>query len=110
MLRVILVLCFQFFSNLLPANSACFMPEFYRTVCPLFPIRLIKTVRLRVPFVEGLLQDPEISSNLKIVVLSRDPRGVMTSRSAMYWCENPHCSDPEFACKDLDEDLRLQPD
>ena len=81
------------------------MPEFYRAACPLFPIRLIKTVRLRVPYVEGLLQDPEISSNLRVVMLSRDPRGVMTSRSAVNWCENPHCSDPEFACKDLDNDL-----
>jgi hypothetical protein len=23
----------------------------------------------------------------------------------MNWCENPHCSDPSYACKDLDEDL-----
>jgi hypothetical protein len=67
--------------------------------------RLIKTVRLRVPFVEDLLKDADISSNLRIVMLTRDPRGVMTSRSSMYWCENPHCSDPEFACKDLDDDL-----
>ena len=93
------------FSNLLPANSACFMPECYRTTCPLFPIRVIKTVRLRVPYIEALLKDPEISSRLKIVMLTRDPRGVMTSRSAMYWCENPGCSDPEIVCRDLDQDL-----
>jgi hypothetical protein len=73
------------FSTLLPANSACFMPEFYRATCPLYPIRLIKTVRLRVPFIEDLIRDPEIGSNMKIVMLTRDPRGVMTSRSAMNW-------------------------
>ncbi len=98
-------LIFILFRTLLPANSACFMPEFYHATCPLFPIRLIKTVRLRVPYIEDLLKDPEIGPNLKVIMLVRDPRGVMRSRSAMTWCENPQCSNPEFVCNDLLEDL-----
>ena len=54
------------------------MPELVKKTCNLFPIRLIKTVRLRVRFVEPLLTDPDLA--LKIIVLVRDPRGVMRSR------------------------------
>ena len=65
-------------STILPSSVACFMPELVKKTCNLFPIRLIKTVRLRVRFVEPLLTDPDLA--LKIIVLVRDPRGVMRSR------------------------------
>ena len=56
----------------------CFMPDFLNAVSPLYPIKLMKTVRLRVIETEKLLMDPEL--NLKVVVLVRDPRGVYASR------------------------------
>ena len=87
------------------AGDACFMPELYLSTCPIFPIRLIKTVRLRVEETEKLLLDPELGPPLKIVVLVRDPRGVMTSRSSMDWCQKPTCIDPSTVCQHLQSDV-----
>jgi hypothetical protein len=91
--------------NLLMANAACFMPELYLKTCPIFPIRVIKTVRMRVKETEKLLLDSAIGKTLKIVVLVRDPRGVMNSRSAMDWCKLKTCHDPATVCKHLQADI-----
>ncbi len=64
--------------NLLPRETMCFMPDYLNAVTALYPIKLMKTVRLRVSDTEQLLLDPEL--NLKVVVLVRDPRGVYASR------------------------------
>lgn len=90
-------------STLLPSSVACFMPELMKKSCNLFPIRLIKTVRLRVRFIEELLQQPDL--NLKVIVLVRDPRGVMRSRSHMNWCDQPTCANSSRVCEDLDSDI-----
>lgn len=89
--------------TLLPSNVACFMPELMNKVCPVFPVRLIKTVRLRIPHLDDLLQDPDLS--LKVIVLVRDPRGVMRSRNSMSWCDQPTCNDVSSVCRDLNEDV-----
>ena len=91
--------------SLLMAGSACFMPELYHKTCPLFPIRVVKTVRLRVKAAEKLLNDPELGQTLKIVILVRDPRGVMNSRATMDWCKWPQCNDPRTVCQNLEEDV-----
>ena len=91
--------------NLLPAKSACFLPLFYKAVCPLFPVRIVKTVRMRVKETEALLRDPELA-NLKVVVLLRDPRGVMNSRATMDWCLADRCANAEVVCDHLDRDLK----
>ena len=89
--------------TLLPSNVACFMPDLMNKVCPLFPVRLIKTVRLRIPHLDDLLQDPDLS--LKVIVLVRDPRGVMRSRNSMAWCDQPTCNDVSSVCHDLNSDV-----
>ena len=90
----------------MPNNYACYLPTFYRFACPLFPIRLVKVVRLRVKLIDDLLNDPTIGENLKVVVLMRDPRGFMLSRWKLRWCNQyPHCSSPEVACQDIEEDI-----
>ena len=43
------------------------------------PLRLIKTVRYRMDQVEELLEHPQLQ-NLKVIYLTRDPRGIMASR------------------------------
>jgi len=93
--------------NLLPNDLMCFMPDYLNRVCPLFPIKLIKTVRFRVKNVEELLQDSAM--NLKVVVLVRDPRGVYNSRSSgavKTWCKKDLCADPEVGCRDLNSDIQ----
>ena len=91
--------------NLLPAKSACFLPLLYKAACPLFPVRIVKTVRMRVRETEALLRDPALA-NLKVVVLLRDPRGVMNSRATMDWCLADRCANTEVVCEHLDQDLK----
>ena len=53
--------------------EACFSEDYLNRVCPRFPQRLIKTVRLRVQKTRMLLEN---LPNTKILVLVRDPRAV----------------------------------
>ena len=60
----------------------CLNLSFHEEVCLDSNIRLIKTVRIRLTDVEELLED----SKIRVVVLHRDPRGVMNSRMQKKWC------------------------
>ena len=60
-------------------TEGCFDPGLVKKFCKMFPIRMIKTVRLRVKYLEELLEHPILK--LKVIILIRDPRGVMRSRS-----------------------------
>lgn len=98
-------------ANLLPRETMCLMPEYLNQICPLYPIRLIKTVRLRVAKVERLLQDPAM--DLKVVMLVRDPRGVYNSRGSgpvTTWCKQDMCANPTVGCRDLADDINAAED
>ena len=64
-------------------DSSFYMKALYDATCPLFPIRLMKTILLPVEETEALLQDSELSKTLKVIVLFRDPRGIMQSLTKM---------------------------
>ena len=88
-------------------SRECSILSFYNSTCPKFPIRLIKTVRFRMEDSEKLLLDPDIGKSLKIILLVRDPRAVMKSRSAQAksWCNFAECSDPDILCNNLQNDV-----
>ena len=89
-----------------PRESLCFSADYMGEVCSRHPVRLVKTVRLRVREASHLLDSLE---ELKLVVLVRDPRAVFNSRwsgRVSTWCHNRHCSDPAVSCSDLDDDIR----
>ena len=47
-------------------------------------------------------------SDVRILLLVRDPRGTMASRSHRDWCpKNPDCDQPEQLCQDLVEDYMV---
>ena len=83
----------------------CYSPDIYSKICQMLPIRLIKTVRLPVNETRELFLDPQLKQSLKIIVLIRDPRGVMHSRSSMEWCTRKDCKDPFTVCKNLESDI-----
>ncbi|KAH8418778.1 hypothetical protein KR222_002558, partial [Zaprionus bogoriensis] len=84
----------------------CWRPAFLSPFCRLFPIQSMKTVRLRLAQAEQLLQDQSLS-NVRIVLLVRDPRGTMQSRRHRVWCGgNEDCEDPSLVCQDLVDDYR----
>ena len=46
--------------------------------------------------------------DIKVILLFRDPRGMMTSRSNLPWCQNePTCGQIDVVCRNMDEDLKL---
>ena len=83
----------------------CYSPDIYSKMCQMLPIRLIKTVRLPVNETRKLFLNPQLRDSLKIIVLIRDPRGVIHSRSSMEWCTRKDCNDPFTVCKNLESDI-----
>ena len=73
-------------SRELKKAQECFTPEIYHSVCSLFPIRLIKTIRIPFEAAETMLLDPEIGHTLKIIFLFRDPRARFKSMKSLNWC------------------------
>ena len=48
-----------------------------------------------------------LDRNVKIILLSRDPRGVYNSRRKLLWCQqNKDCSDIESFCNFMDSDYK----
>ena len=68
----------------------------------MFPIRLIKTIRLPFSGANSLLMDPEIGNKLKVIFLFRDPRGVHQSVKSKVWGDFE--SDIKKKCKELESD------
>ena len=94
--------------NLLPNDMLCLMPEYLTTVCPLFPIKLIKTVRIQLREIESLLVDPALG--LRVVFLVRDPRGTYNSRSSgtiSKWCVKDECANPAVGCDLMHDNIKV---
>ena len=93
--------------GLVGRHYACYIPELHNSICSIFPIRLIKTIRLSFSETEELLKDAEIGKSLKIIFLFRDPRGIQQSMKAI--CDNPgwkfgNCDNVQKLCEVLDKD------
>ena len=94
--------------KILPLNSMCFLPEFLSFSCKLHPIKLIKTVRMRMKHVEHLLADSAL--NLRVILLVRDPRAVFNSRGSALvsnWCTEDDCASPANECRELLDDVKM---
>ena len=99
---------FRFWNScrgVLPWNTLCFIPEFLAIACRLHPVRLVKTVRLRMAAAAQLLPEP----GLHVILLVRDPRAVFASRATepvASWCSQERgCASPAASCADLAADL-----
>ena len=66
----------------------CFGSEIFHSICSMFPIRLIKTIRIPFEAAETMLLDPEIGHTLKIIFLFRDPRARFQSIKSLNWCDD----------------------
>lgn len=89
-----------------PFWKTCFLPEYYFKSCPLFPIQLLKTTLLRVQTSLELFNDSVLAKSLKLVVLFRDPRGMMNSRKNLGWCvTRAYCHYPKLVCDDMQDDV-----
>ena len=87
----------------------CYQPEYLTKLCKLFPITLIKFVRLSVEVFGSLIAELS-SDDFHVIYLSRDPRAIMNSRWNNYpsttWCVNgSECTSALVLCQDMDNDL-----
>ena len=81
----------------------CYNSTYQRDKCLDAKVRFIKTVRLRGTEIEKLLKE---NINLKIIILMRDPRGIMKSRTDHDWCgKKRHCNNVTELCQQMELDL-----
>lgn len=81
----------------------CLDANFTSKFCKLFPFQSMKLVRVRLHLIEDILRDEEL--NVRVVLLIRDPRGVMQSRQFQHWCKpSPDCWNPKRLCGDMVSD------
>ncbi|RXG73900.1 Carbohydrate sulfotransferase 1 [Armadillidium vulgare] len=90
-----------------PNKMVCADQTFLSESCQMFPIQLVKTVRLRLNLTQLLLNDDKL--RVKVLFLVRDPRGIMSSRySSVDWCsKETECGSPEVLCQDMQGDLKV---
>ena len=90
-----------------PNLLSCADSKFLSEACKMFPIQLVKSVRLRLNLTQLLLNDHKLK--VKVIFLVRDPRAIMNSRyTSVKWCPtSPDCSSPEALCQDLEGDLKV---
>ena len=72
--------------------ALCYDAQFLSQLCPKFPIQIIKTVRLPMQNLADLLMYSDDDRDVRVIFLVRDPRGTMSSRKNMKWCNKPACS------------------
>ncbi|KAG7212100.1 hypothetical protein KM043_012450 [Ampulex compressa] len=85
-------------------KKICWDPRFVSLFCQLFPFQSMKLVRLRLRAAEKLLAHENLG--VRLVLLVRDPRGILQSRKHREWCPtNPDCSDPALVCADMVSDF-----
>ncbi|KAH9632145.1 hypothetical protein HF086_006579 [Spodoptera exigua] len=85
------------------SNDLCFNGDFISRICKLFPFQSMKLVRLRLSLVDEILNDNEL--NVRVILLMRDPRGLMQSRRHRRFCElSSDCWEPSLVCADMISD------
>ncbi|KAG0728297.1 Carbohydrate sulfotransferase 3 [Chionoecetes opilio] len=81
------------------AKATCLKDMNLRALCAAAPVVLVKVIRARLALLHNMLEDTLI--NLKVIHLTRDPRGSLNSIVRFGWN-----SDPQSRCGDLEDDLK----
>jgi hypothetical protein len=84
----------------------CDNPQYMDEICQAVPIQIVKLERVNLSVMSPLLTDPSVH-NAKILLLIRDPRGIINARKKLDWCteKSPDCSDPKKICADMVQDF-----
>lgn len=88
-------------------RKMCYDSKHLESICKMFPISLLKFVRLPVSLMERLLTELN-DPNIHVIFLARDPRAVMSSRwniQKTRWCKSIDCYSAKLMCNDMDSDL-----
>lgn len=79
-------------------HHECYEEEHARHQCLRHPIRVVKTIRTRVAWLQPLFTDPAV--NLKVIHLVRDPRASLISAWRLNWTITAR-----DACTRIDQDM-----
>lgn len=86
--------------------KTCFNSTFVNAVCQRAPVHVMKVTRLHMRHLKTYLEEnPDM--NIKVVYLTRDPRGIVSSRWSLDWCNGTECSDSNVLCHEMNEDLKV---
>ncbi|KAG8177328.1 hypothetical protein JTE90_018353 [Oedothorax gibbosus] len=87
--------------------KTCFDPRFVNAACVRSPVHVMKTTRLHMRHLRSYIKD-NADMNFKVVFLTRDPRGIVSSRWSLDWCRfSTNCSLAPVLCREMDEDLAI---
>lgn len=81
-------------------KQACLKAMDLRERCRSAPVVVVKVIRARLAWMMKFLEDPHL--NLKVIHLTRDPRGSINSISRFGWN-----ADPYLRCSDLQDDMQI---
>ncbi|XP_064102520.1 carbohydrate sulfotransferase 3-like [Macrobrachium nipponense] len=91
-------------------NGRCRRNLDLRGLCHKSHIRVVKVIRSRLSWIEGLLKDNSL--NMKAIYLVRDPRGSIASMQKLGWNSSPakQCSLLDTDLKDFNRMVKLYPE
>ena len=92
-------------------TSKCLKPKLLNEICQTFPKRLIMDQNILIGETEKFLSSNELqtSTAFKVILLVRDPRGVVNSRELLRQCDSQNvfeCVDVPKLCLKLDADAK----
>lgn len=80
----------------------CSDAAFLGAFCALHPLQSMKVVRMRLALAGELLGAAELAETVRVVLLVRDPRGVLQSRKHREWCPGrADCDRAQRLCGDM---------
>ncbi|KAH8376551.1 hypothetical protein KR093_000086, partial [Drosophila rubida] len=86
--------------------EVCWDPEIMSKICRIYPFINMSVYNLGLKYLSVLLRRQDL--NIRILLLVRDPRGTMASRSNRPWCvHNPECFQPNDLCANMVDDYLI---
>ncbi|KAH8274041.1 hypothetical protein KR044_008618, partial [Drosophila immigrans] len=88
------------------SSEVCWEPDTIAKICRIFPFINMSVYNLGLKYLSVLMRRTDL--DLHMLLLVRDPRGTMSSRSNRPWCENnPECFQPNDLCTNMVTDFSI---
>ncbi|SPP82354.1 uncharacterized protein LOC117584519 [Drosophila guanche] len=94
----------QWKNSLIYPKNVCWDAQVMADICKIHPFLNMAVYNLRLEYLSALLERKDL--NVKIMLLIRDPRGIMYSRAKSAWCaSSPDCQAVNL-CSDMASDYK----
>lgn len=82
----------------------CFNSQYLTNICIRSSVQVMKVTRLHLKDALTFLKNNS-DLNIKLIYLSRDPRGIISSRKVLDWCQKGKCNNSTILCKEMKTDF-----